>query len=150
LADFNIDVLFDDPLVFAAGRQSPLAFRRKVNLAELIDEPWILSPPRTWSYERVAEAFKTQGLGMPKAGLVTYSMDFRTKLLASGPFITVLPKSLLQYEVKGRHPKMLPVDMHMRPWPVTLLTLKNRTLTAVVERFIECAHEVAKSVVHRK
>src|SRR5262245_2486380 len=91
LADFDIDVLFDDPLVVAAGRHSPWASRRKVDLAELIDQPWILSPPKTWSYERVEEAFKARGLDMPKASLVTYSLDFRVKLLASGPFVTVIP-----------------------------------------------------------
>jgi hypothetical protein len=42
--------------------------------------------------------------------------------------------------------KVLPVDIPVRPWPVTIVTLKNRTLTPVVERFIACAREVAKSM----
>jgi hypothetical protein len=41
---------------------------------------------------------------------------------------------------------MLPVDMPVRPWPVTITTLKNRTLSPVAERFIECSREVAKSM----
>jgi len=36
--------------------------------------------------------------------------------------------------------------MPARPWPVTIVTLKNRILSPVVERFIACAHEVAKSM----
>jgi DNA-binding transcriptional LysR family regulator len=150
LVDFNIDVLFEDRLVVATGRHSRWASRRKVDLAKLIDEPWILSPPNTWSYERVAEAFKARGLEMPKASLVTYSMDFRAKLLAQGPFITVIPESLLRHSRERGQLKVLPVDVPMQEWPVILLTLKNRTLTPVVERFIECAHEVAKQFVHRK
>jgi hypothetical protein len=33
---------------------------------------------------------------------------------------------------------------------VAMVTLKNRTLSPVVERFMECAHEVTKSFVDRK
>jgi DNA-binding transcriptional LysR family regulator len=45
--------------------------------------------------------------------------------------------------------KVLPVDLPDRPWPVTIVTLKNRTLSPVVERFIECTREVAKSIAGR-
>jgi DNA-binding transcriptional LysR family regulator len=147
--DVNMEFLFDDPLAVVAGAHSRWVRRRKIDLADLIGEPWILSPPKTWSYERVAEAFKARGLGMPTASLLTYSMDIRAKLSAHGRFITVVPSSVLRLD-SDRHPlKMLPVDMPMRPWPVTILTLKNRTLSPVVERFIACAREVAKSMVGR-
>ena len=91
----NVEVLFDDPLVVVAGTQSPWARRRKVDLAELLDEPWILSPPDSWVYARVAEAFKARGLELRNGRLVTYAMDLRTKLPARGRFISVVPNSLL-------------------------------------------------------
>src|SRR5215813_2421765 len=146
--ELNIDFLFDDPLVVVAGARSRWARRRTVDLKELIEEPWILATPERWSYERVAEAFKARGLRVPATRLVTYSMDLRAKLIASGRFVTVIPKSVLQLD-RGRPPalKMLPVDMPTQPWPVTILTLKSRTLSPTVERFISCAHEVAKSLV---
>jgi DNA-binding transcriptional LysR family regulator len=102
VVDLNVEVLFDDPLVVAAGMQSRWARRRKVDLAELIDEPWILSPPNTSSYARVAEAFGARGLEMPKAALVTFAMDLRAKLSARGRFITVVPRSVLHLD--GDHP----------------------------------------------
>jgi hypothetical protein len=42
--------------------------------------------------------------------------------------------------------KVLPVDLAIRRWPVAVVTLKNRTLSSVAERFIECARKVAKSI----
>jgi hypothetical protein len=43
------------------------------------------------------------------------------------------------------HPlKELRVNLPTRPWLVAILRLKNRTLSPVAERFIECAREVAK------
>ena len=46
-ADLNVEVLFDDHLVVAAGKQSRWARRRKIDLAELVNEPWILAEPVT-------------------------------------------------------------------------------------------------------
>jgi hypothetical protein len=40
---------------------------------------------------------------------------------------------------------VLPVDLPVRPWPVVMVTLKNRTLSPIVERFLACARDVARS-----
>jgi hypothetical protein len=39
---------------------------------------------------------------------------------------------------------VLPVDLPTQTWPVVIATLKNRTLSPVVERFLASAREVAK------
>jgi DNA-binding transcriptional LysR family regulator len=148
--DLNVEVLFDDPLVVVASVQSAWARRRKVDLADLIDEPWILSPPGTLTHARVAEAFKARGLEGPRASLVTFANDLRAKLASRGPFITAVPRSVLRSDGDRPVLKMLPVDMPLWPWLVVILTLKNRTLSPVVDRFIECAHEVAKSFASGK
>jgi DNA-binding transcriptional LysR family regulator len=73
-------------------------------------------------------------------------MDLRVNLLASGRFITVVPRSALRHGGEELGLKMLPVDMPARPLPaISIFKLKNRTLSPVVERFIECAREVTKS-----
>ena len=41
----NFKFLFDDSCVVAASAQSPWARRRRVALADLVNEPWVL-PPR--------------------------------------------------------------------------------------------------------
>ena len=41
--------------------------------------------------------------------------------------------------------KELPVDFPMPQPPALIVTLKNRTLTPPVQRFIDCAREVARS-----
>jgi DNA-binding transcriptional LysR family regulator len=147
--DLNVEVLFNDPLVVVAGTNSPWGRHRKVDLAELVGERWILSPPGTLVHARVAEAFKARGLEGPKASLVTYSMDLRARLPAHGRFVTAIPKSLLRVHGDRHALKILPVELPARPWPVTILTLKSRTLSPVVERFITCAREVTKTIAGR-
>jgi hypothetical protein len=56
------------------------------------DEPWILTPPVSWAYARVVEAFQVLGLDMPKVSFVTLPVHLRLHLLASGQLISVFPK----------------------------------------------------------
>lgn len=63
-------------------------------------------------------------------------------MLASGQFITALPRSVLRLHAERFALRALRVDMPARPWPVTIVTLKNRTLSPVVENFIDCARKV--------
>src|SRR5262249_34906225 len=54
--EFDVEILFNDQLVVAAGRHTRWASRRKIDLAELVNEPWILSGPSTWNHIELAEA----------------------------------------------------------------------------------------------
>jgi DNA-binding transcriptional LysR family regulator len=57
LNDLNIEILFDDQLVIAAGAKSKWALRRrKIDLAVLIEEPWIMQAPHSWNYRNLVEA----------------------------------------------------------------------------------------------
>jgi DNA-binding transcriptional LysR family regulator len=143
--DFNIETLFDDQMVLATHIRNRWANRHKIKLAELIDEPWFLSAPDTWAYARLAEACQALGLNMPKGSFVTVSVHLRNHMLADGRFITAIPKSIADWYGL----KVLPVDLPVRPWPVVMVTLKNRTLSPIVERFIDCARQIAKSIISR-
>jgi DNA-binding transcriptional LysR family regulator len=143
--DLNVIPLFDDPLAIVVGAKSKWAARRKIDLVELIDEPWILQEPETWNYQILAEACHARGIDLPKVSVVTLSMAVITRFLANGRFITSMPRSMAYFCSL----KILPVDLPIRPWPINIVTLKNRTLSPVIERFIQCAREVAKSIVGR-
>ncbi len=140
----NVETLFHDELVVVAGRQSKWAKRREVDLASLVNEPWILSAPGTWNRMVMEEAFRARGLPLPKIGLSTLSIHLRTNLLADGSCIAVLPRSVWSSYSEHFPLKVLPIRLPARPWPVTVVTLRNRTLTPVVERFIGCAREAAR------
>lgn len=145
LDDLTVEVLFNDQLVLAAGAHTRWGRRRKIDLAELVGARWILAGPETWNYAVVAEAFRAQELPLPKIAIKSLSVHVRTNLLAGGDFITALPRSVLHLYADRFALKILPVDLPVRSWPVILLTLRNRTLTPVVERFIACIRDVGKS-----
>jgi DNA-binding transcriptional LysR family regulator len=145
-ADLNVEFLFDDPFVLVAGARTRWARRRRIDLIDLVDEPWIIPPPHTWTYKFLVEIFRARGLELPKTKLVTVSEPLRCGLLESGSFITMLTKSWLGLQAKRYSLKALPVELSAPPWPISIVTLKNRTLSPVVGRFITCAREVAKSL----
>jgi DNA-binding transcriptional LysR family regulator len=135
--DLNVEVLFLEQMVIVAGRESPWARRRKIDLAELVDEPWVVTESDTLSYLRLTEAFAARGLGVPKRILQTLSSHLRVNLAASGSHITTLPNSTLRVYGERFALKALPVDFPAQSWPAVIVTLKNRTLSPVVERFIQ-------------
>jgi DNA-binding transcriptional LysR family regulator len=140
--DVHAETLFHDHLIIAADARNRLARRRKIDLAELVDEPWILTPADSWVYARLAEAFEQRGLKMPKASLVTFSVPLRNHLLAGSDRITAFSSALLRLNAAPYGLKALSVDLPRRPWPAVVFTPRNRTLNPLVERFIECAREV--------
>jgi DNA-binding transcriptional LysR family regulator len=147
-ADLHREILFEDELVVAVGRASCWARRRKVDLADLVEERWILTVPGTWNYNVMAEAFRARGLKLPKIGIRTLSVHLRINLLTTGQFVTAVPRSVLRLYGDRFALTVLPMDLPVRPWPVSLVTLKNRTLSPLAQRFIECAREVAKSLAN--
>ena len=135
--DMDQEVLFEDPLVVVAGMKNPWARRRKIELAELIDEPWILSPPDTTNYRAIIGAFRAQGLAAPRIGLKTLSTHLRANLVGSGKFIAPFPNTVFSFYAERFALKALPIALPIWPWPVVILTLKNRTLSPVVQSFLD-------------
>lgn len=147
--DIKVEILFHDYLVVAANAESRWANRERINLTELVDQNWVLTPPGTWNYTRLAEAFQARGLGMPKSRLITLSALLRTHLLSDGQYITAFANSMLSINANRYGLKALPVDLGDPPWPVVIITLKNRTLSSPAERFIDCVRNHARSIAAR-
>jgi DNA-binding transcriptional LysR family regulator len=72
-------------------------------------------------------------------------MLLRSRLLAAGRYLTVLPESVLRCNATQWGLKALPVDLRMKPMAATIVTLKNRTVSPVVRLFIEQVRAVAKT-----
>jgi DNA-binding transcriptional LysR family regulator len=142
--DLATEVLFEEPWAVVAGLKNPLARRRKIAIAELIDEPWTLPPADTVVGTYLTRAFRDAGLNRPRTVVSCGSIQMHYALMADGPFLAVFPRSLLHFGVHRMSVKVLPVELPGRPPPVGITTLQKRTLNPVTALFIAHAHEVAK------
>src|SRR5262245_14887310 len=144
--DLRVETLYDDEMVVAAGMNTRWACQPAISLADLIDEPWILSPPGYWHHTRVEEAFLAQGFSLPKARIVASSVTLRMQLMADGPYISVFTSSVIRMHAHRFGIAALPINLPSKPWPVVVVTLRNRTQSAAVERFVESIRQVANSL----
>src|SRR4051794_40626990 len=146
----NFEFLFESPYVVAADARNPWAKRRRIELAELMGELWALPPPDASFGPFVVNAFRAAGLELPSATVVASALEMCANLLRTGRYLMIVPEFWLQYP--DRHPfiRKLAIDLPITGAPIGIITLKNRTPSPVVQRFIDCAREVAKPLAKGK
>ena len=148
-ADLDAEVLFEDRPFIVSGSRSRLASRRKIELAELLEESWLL-PGDGLISSLLAEAFQSRGLAGPRYGVTTYSVYQRVHLLNTGRFVAVQSGSVLHFAREHFAFKVLPVDLAFRSWPVAIVTLKNRTMSALIQALIGYIRDAARALAKTK
>jgi DNA-binding transcriptional LysR family regulator len=142
--DLEAEVLFHDPILIVAGAGNPWARRRNIELAELVNERWILPRPDTAVGALIAETFRSCGLDVPRPAVIGNSIHMNNALLSAGHFLAMHPRSLVELNV-GRQPiKILPVKLTPQRGPVGIVKLKGRTVSPVARLFIDAIRQVAK------
>jgi len=149
--DINQEVLFEveAPFVVVASTESPWARRRRIELAELVDEPWTWPAPGTAFDSLVVEAFRANGLKPPRATVYAGDINLRSRLAANGRFLAVVPAFVMKSPGKNASLKVLPIELPTTRRQIGIITLKNRTPSPLAELFIKCAREITKPLVKR-
>lgn len=135
--DVNVEIVFEDRMYVVASARSPWARRRKIELAELVDEPWHISPAGSVSRSFIEAVFASKGLPLPQIKVASYSVPLQYALCAAGKFISATSGLTLHFNGKQQGVKALPIDFPIWPWPVAVVTLKNRTVSPIVNMFVE-------------
>jgi DNA-binding transcriptional LysR family regulator len=141
---FKFEFLCDDAYVVVVGTENPWARRRKIALADLVDELWVMRPAESVVGAVAIEAFRGSGLDQPRMAVVTDSPEVRWSLLATGRFLTIVPASALRFPTRRPEVVVLPIKLPVAPVPSEIVTLKNRALSPAAQLFIDCARKVAK------
>jgi DNA-binding transcriptional LysR family regulator len=139
----DVETLLQDPHVVVAGAHNPLVRRRRIKLAQLTDEPWVLPLAEQPYGTVVSEVFRTHGLTVPPT-VVGSTLPLRTALLSTGPFLSMVPRVVMQFPPKNRLLRTLPIDLPGTERPLALVTLKNRTLNPLAQLFADYARDTAK------
>lgn len=143
-AGLQAEPLFKERTIVVAGAQTRLPRRRRLALADLIDEPWCLPPPDTVVGTHIVEAFRASGMAVPHKMVVSVSIQLQTGLLATQRYFSMLPESLVEFSARRFSLKALPIEMPIPLVSVGVITMKNRTINPVARLFIEAAREVTK------
>jgi DNA-binding transcriptional LysR family regulator len=143
--DLQIEVLFAESLAVVAGLNSKWVRRRKIELAELVDEPWCLPIQGILLASVIARAFHDHGLATPRH-IVTNSVHLSRAMIVAGRVLGFATRTTLKLSGGDSGMKALPVDLHIPYGSVGIVTLKRRSINPAAQLFIEGAREVAKSL----
>ena len=124
--DFDVEVLFDEPLVVVAGAENPWTRRTKIKLAELVNEPWTWPAAGTTFNSLVVQAFRAGGVEAPRPAVHVDAFNMRLKLAATGRFLAIVPASIMKFSGKQTSIKILPVELPTTQSSIGIITLKNR------------------------
>lgn len=144
--EFETEVLFHQSLFVVAGMHNPWTRRSQVDLAELLDEPWVMPPKGSESGRLVAEAFRLCGLRVPRAKVYTSSLRLHSHLLESGPFLSILPVSVLPPLSNNSRLRSVLVSLPLQDGPVGVIKLRSRNLSPAAKLFIDITRSVVKSM----
>jgi hypothetical protein len=81
--------------------------------------------------------------------VVSFSLDIRMHLLATGRYLTVLSQSVFEYNRERWSLRRLPVELGVPDMPLAVFTLRNRTISPVAQLFVAQAKAVAKAALNR-
>src|SRR5215475_1272325 len=146
----SFEFLFDSPYFVVTGANNPWVRRRRIALAELMDELWALPAPDGGFGAFVVEAFRASGLGLPRTSVIGTAYEIRASLLKTDRFLSIMPEFWLQFPEPHPFIKKLPVKLAIASGPIGIMTLKNRALSPVAQLFIAEAREVAKGLTRKK
>lgn len=90
--------IWHDPLALVAGREHPLARRRRVTPAQLADHRAVLPAPGTFTRQILERALAPRGLRL-QVGLSTNYLETIRMLVAVGLGWSVLPRTMIDADV---------------------------------------------------
>lgn len=137
--DLAAEVLFKAPLAVLADRRHPLVNRKKLVLADTMQEAWTLSPPDSFLGRVVVDLFRRRNLALPATVVTSLSIHMRLNLLASGRFLTMLPARMAAQPAHKSWLRALNIDFPDSAGSVALLTVGKRGVSGALKLFLkEC------------
>lgn len=140
--DLNVETLLPEPLCVVVGAQNAWAKRRRVKLSDLMGEQWVLTPSDSPPRILATEMFRTHGLDVPRPTVVTSSMSLMHALVVSGPFVTVLPGSVVRFRINKPPITVVHTEANVDAQPISVVTLKRRSLSPSAGHFIDALRDV--------
>ncbi len=146
----SFEILYDNPYFVAAGAKNPWTRRRRVKLAELIAELWVLPPLGNRLGSLTRDIFDAERLPYPRASVVATALELTINLLRTDRYLAILPESLFTFPAKHPFIRQLPVALPIVSGPIGILSLKNRVLSPPAQLFVDCARSLAGPLARRK
>ena len=137
-ADLAIDLLADPEQMSVISRPGHrLAREKKIPLADLFEQTWILHPVGSPMRLRVESALRQAKMASPLDIVETSSLLAVTALIEASEMISVVPRDVALHYAKYGMVAVLDVDIPISMVNLGIITKRSRTLSPAVMEFIK-------------
>lgn len=127
-----------------AGNQHPLAQVALPTARQLAAGDWIMGKYLGEVEAGWRHAFSARGLAVPVPKITTTSLDFCKTVLVSSPFLSLLPRQLVEAEVDSGALSCLMTDGFTWERPIALFYRRNTTFSDGISATIEAVRVAAR------
>ena len=135
--------LFEDVFVVCASAAHRLARRKRLSMADLVDEQWVLSAPAVLNVRHVTRTFQGSGLPAPKVAIEARPLRLRLQICASTDLLGFSARRTLPLCAPGFLLKELPVDELKWRRPVGVICRNGSYLSPAAQRLIRLLRVIA-------
>jgi DNA-binding transcriptional LysR family regulator len=136
--------LFDDRLVLVMRRDHPLAKRRKIKPADLIDQKWVFSDSHTWSQRRLRLYFEQAGLALPRARFETRDPATLKSIIMISDHIGMISRLGAEKEISKGLLRCVELDSPLLLRPIGIVRRENEPMSPAVKSFVRIIEDVCR------
>jgi DNA-binding transcriptional LysR family regulator len=144
--DLRFETCFDEPMCVVVRTGHPLLARRRVRLAELAAESWILPGPDTAYRHRMDAAFRQAGVEPPARLVESVSILTNTTLLQETDMLGVLPVNVAGHYAALGTLAVLPVALPPPSGPVGTITRAGAVASPPVEQLLQALRDTGRQM----
>lgn len=147
--DLRQEPVLADRIAVVADRGHPLVASGGA-LATMAGCAWVLPDANEPESERLFAAFRAAGLALPRVAVRTASSIFMASLLKGSPYLSYLPKALIEIDPDYGH--LVALDPGEAIWPDVMVGVTYRRRSVMlqpVRRFINRLKDVARELQPR-
>lgn len=138
--------VYDDEFVVYASAKHRLAGKKKVTLADIAQERWILWAPNAPSWQRLHRIFEDNNLPPVRVAMVASDVSLRFSAVAYSDLLGITLKRLVQQATPGYRFVVLPVKELTWHLGTAVSYRKDAYLSPAARRFIEILRATAQKV----
>lgn len=127
------DVLVDC-VVLVCANNHPLASMAKPALADCLDSPWIVPPPKNRVRVELETRLRERGSPLP-VFIGALSLEFSLEMIEDGRCVWLLPRSVALMLAHRRGLHILPMDLELSTPPLAAIWRRERTSTQQILEF---------------
>lgn len=119
----------------------PLIKRPALQLAELVEQSWIVPPAGSILRDRLTALFLSEGLDPPSETVETLAVPLVVALLTSTDMVVALPKALVQAQLDSGELVALSYDLKLRMDVYGIITRQGHVLSPGAEIMLNALRE---------